>query len=419
MRTNARAQAFLPALVAAILLAAGVAQATQWFGSSLTMPYYSSERLLDKERPFLSLYQYLDVGATDLPKAPGLSFYFAGWGRLDMLEKQDLADNAPGDAELGSAYLAWMHEDRLFGFTAGRQFLHVGSVADRIDGIAIQSEPAPWLGLQLFGGVPVVSQVGQREGDWVYGGRIYGGWRPYFELGVSTAQYLEAGDPDRQRVGGDLSIFPARWLDVLAHAYYDVLYGSLYDARATIVGRPVKDLEILAEYERTMPSALLGMSSIFSVFSFSTISRAGGEVRYTALRTIALDATYQHYLYDDREPADRFGGTVGVLWGKARENTAGLGAARLSRQDNGYTEVRAFFTQGSSLGLYGTVDATVYLLDDRIRDVNRGFSGSASLGYRMPRGLTVQATGFYQQGPSDAHDVRGLLKLAYNVDRTF
>ena len=419
MRTNRRARVVCLALLAAVLLAAGAAQATQWFGSSLTMPYYYTERLLDKERPFLSLYQYLDVGATALPNAPGLSFYFAGWGRLDMLEKQDLAFNAPGDAELGSAYLSWTQEERLIGFTAGRQFLHVGSVADRIDGIAIQSDPLPWLGIQAFGGVPVVSQVGERRGDWVFGGRVYGGWRPYFELGFSAATYYEAGDPDRQRIGGDLSVFPARWLDVLAHAYYDVLYGSLYDARATVVGRPVKDLEVRAEYERTMPSAMLGMSSIFSVFSFSTISRVGGEVRYTAVRRVALDAEYQHYLYDDRDPADRFGGTVGVLWGKAREDEAGLGAARLSRKDNGYTELRAFLTQGSDLGIYGTVDATIYLLDDRINDVNQGFSGSASFGYRLPAGLAIQATGLYQRGPHDGYDVRGLLKLAYNVDRTF
>jgi hypothetical protein len=415
---NHGTRAALAAFLAAVLVA-GAARATETFGTSTTMPYVYTEQFGGKEHTFLSLYEFLDLGATAIPGAPGLSFYLAGWGRLDMAEKRDIEGNAPGDADLGSAYLEWVSDERLLDVAAGRRFVHVGPVAERLDGVQVQADPVDWLGVQLFGGVPVVSQVGERDGDWGYGGRVYGGYRPYFEVGASYAGFLEKGAFDRQRIGGDLSVFPAAWLDVLGHAYFDVLYGSLYDARATLVARPVKDLALRAEFEHAMPSATLGMGSIFSVFSFDTITRLGGEARYTAARRVALDASYQRYLYDERDPADRYGGGVAVLWGAARENQAGLGAARLAREDNGTIELRAYLAQRASFGLYGAVDAIVYLLDDRVRDVNSGIAGSASLGWSFREGMTLQATGSYRGGPYDASDVRGLVKFAYNVDRTF
>lgn len=394
-----------------VLLPAG-GNAAEIVGESTTIPYIYSEDIQQERREYLALYEFLDFGATDVGVA-NLSFGLAGWGRGDLLDKIDPDETAVGDAQLNAAFVSWHDPDYLLNCSLGRRLVVIGPVAEPLDGAIARVEPIPGIGVEAFGGVPVVSEVGERDGDFGYGARVFGGWSPYFEIGFSPAAFTEKGDPDRQIFGGDVSITPLRWFDVFGHAYYDNLYSSWYDLGGTLVVRPVTDLKLLGQFERLMPSAYLGMGSIFSVFSFATIDKTNAEARYVVARRVTLAADYNHYLYDQSAPADRYGGAVGVLWGERRDNTANAGVYNLTGDDRGYLETRGYVYQRLGKLFYAALDAIHYQLRESIYGVDQGFYGTGSLGWNVVEDLAVQASGIYVSSPYYDQDVRGLLKVAY------
>lgn len=397
---------------------ASSAFATEISGSSTTIPYYFTDTERGKEQEHLAFYEYAQFGAYDV-NATGVDFYFSGWGRWDTLDRLEKDQKEIGDADLSSAYFRWRHEDGYMDVSAGRRFVSMGPVAERIDGAYMQLEPYPNIGLQGFGGVPVLTQVGDRDQDWAVGGRLFGGWKHYFQLGFSAANFYEKGDPDKLRLGGDFFVFSSKWFDLSGHTYFDVLYYSLYDEDVTLIARPVEDLKLLAQYQRIMPSAYLGMGSIFSVFSFDSITKANAEISYTILNRVALSAHYNNYTYDDSDMGHRYGGSAGVLWGQNRTDTFDLGVFKLDRDDEGYLELRGYLYQKIIQKLFLTLDAVGYLLDKEIYGTKLGFNGSGSFGWKVTEDLDVQATGLYAVSPYYDLDVRGLLKVAYRFSEVF
>lgn len=394
---------------------AGFAAQTELAGEATTIPYFFSEHLKDEEKSYLALYQFVDFSAYNLG-AERLDAYFAGWGRLDVMDKLDPEENAVGDAMLHSLFVHWRQEDNLIDVSAGRRLVTIGPITEQIDGGIL--EIAPWsdFGLQTFGGVPVFSEIGDREDDWGYGGRLYGGWLPYFEIGASGAGFLEKGDPDRAIFGGDLALFPIKWFDVLGRAYYDFLYGSLYDANTTVTVRPISSFKLLGQYERTMPTALLGMGSFFSVFSFDTITKYRSEAAGIISRRITLAVNYDHYVYDEADPAERYGGSIGVLWGELRDNTCNIGAYRLERaneDEGGYLELRGYLYQNLGRRFYGAADATQYRLDRKLYGIDYGFNGMLTAGWNVLPGFDLQAAGLYQVSPYYDLDLRALLRASF------
>ena len=407
----------LAACLALALVPGALADALS--GRLTTLPYFHEEPLPGEDLTCLALYQFLDLRATGLSGVPGLEVYLSAWGRADAAARRDREGRALGDGEVESAYLRWMDEDGIFDLSLGRRFVRLAGAAERIDGLQAHVEPVPWVGMQAFGGVPAASEAGNRDGDWAYGARLWGAWRPGGEIGVSYASFIEENQPDREMIGGDVTATPAPWIDVLGHAYFDALYGSFYDARATIALRPATDLKVLLQYDRVMPSAYLGMHSYFSVFTFATVSEARAEARYVVGRRLALMAEYGHLWYDERDPADRWGGSVGLRWGGLREHTAQIGARRLGGDAGAYTEVRACLVQGVGEFLYGALDLTGAFLDDATEGEDLALAGSLSLGWRAPEGIDLQASAFYVDGPYGDDEFRGLLKISCNIDRTF
>ena len=405
------------ALIAILMLTctATMVSGAEIRGNTTTLPYYFQESIRGEEYSYLAFYQYADVGAYDLGTL-GLDVYIAGWGRWDAMDKMDLEDEAAGDGDLASGYVRWRHPDQLLDVSLGRQFIYMGPVAERIDSLQVKLAPLKGFGVQGFGGVPVISEQYDRTGDLGYGGRVYGGWQPWFEVGISAAAFLEKEDPDRESFGVDLTVFPVRWADLLGHAYYEAMFGEIYDAEGMLILRPVTALKVIASYEHMMPVAFLGRQSLFSVFTFNTIDKANAQVDYTFKRRVTVSGEYNLYSYDDDDPANRFGGSAGVLWGPMRSDSFKVGAFSLDRQDNGYTELRASLYQGIVKKAYGVVDAIYYLLDEEIYDTDQGFYGALTGGWHLTDDLDIQATGFYQSSPYYEQDIRGLLKVAWNFE---
>lgn len=401
------------------LVAVSPVLATDISGNTTTMPYYYQEDVRGDERTYLALFQTLEVGAYGIEGVNGLNVYFSGWGRLDALEGLDVEGDSPGEVDLGSAYLNWRQEDGLVDLSVGRRLVYIGPAAERIDGLTVQVQPIRYLGLQAFGGIPVISEVGAREGDLAAGGRIYTGWLPWVEIGLSAAIFNEEYRPDRRVFGGDVSVLAVPWFDFSGWAYYDDLYSSLYDANATLTFRPLNDLKILVKYLHLMPTAQLGLNSIFSVFTFETADKVVGQVRYLVLNRLVVSGEYNYYLYSEKDSVQRYGGSAGVLWGKGRQRTFGIEAFRLDREQNGDLELRAYLYQAIKYGLFVSADAKGLLLDEKLDDLDRSYYGTASLGWEALDGLTVQASGFYLDGPYRERDYRALVKLAYNFQTTF
>jgi hypothetical protein len=400
-------------LAAALLLDGAAALAADVAGTTMTIPYYYTETLQNKEKSYLSLYEFVDVSAANLG-ADHLDIYFSGWGRGDVLSKMDTTYHSLGDAQLDSLYVRW-HDDRnIIDVSAGRRLTTIGDVNEQIDGAQFQFQPIEQFGIQGFGGVPVFSKTGDYAGNYCYGGRIYGAYRPYFEIGVSGASFIENHAPDRLFIGPDLIITPASRVDILGHLYYDFLYSSIFDAAGSVVVRPMTDMKVLARWERVMPSAYLGMSSFFSVFTFETIDKIEGEWKYIAANRVALGAEYDNYQYDNARSGNRFGGSVGPLWGEKRENSFNVGLYKLDRSDNGYLEGRAYLYQDIVKKAYIALDGIYYKLDRSIDKVSEGFEGDGTIGYHIIKDLDLQASGIYLSSPYYRSDVRGLMKLSYN-----
>ena len=414
MRHN---RAYICILLVFILYASN-ALATEISGSSTTIPYYYTDTERGDEHEHLALYEYAQFGAYDLG-APGIEFYFSGWGRWDTLDRLEMDQKEIGDADLSSGYFRYRQEDGYIDASVGRRFVSMGPVAERIDGGYAQLEPYPNVGIQGFGGVPVLTQVGDRSGDWAAGGRAFGGWKHYFQLGFSAANFNEKGEPDRLRLGGDFFVLSPKWFDLSGHTYFDVLYYSMYDEDITLVVRPIEDLKILGQYQHVMPSAYIGMGSIFSVFSFDSISKANTEISYTVLRRVVLSAHYNNYSYDNSEMGHRYGGSAGVLWGENRTDTFDLGVFKLDRENDGYLELRGYLFQRMIRELFLTLDAVGYYLDKEIYGTRLGFNGAGSFGWNVTEDLDIQATGFYAVSPYYNMDFRGLLKVAYRFSEIF
>ncbi len=238
-------------------------------------------------------------------------------------------------------------------------------------------------------------------------------------MGGSGASFFEKGDPDRQRFGGDLSIYPFYWFRIFGHGYYDRLYESLYDAGGSIIFYPLGDMEILGQYEFTMPAAFLGMGSIFSVFSYENISRINSMVAYTIKRRVSISGEYNHYIYDRADSANRFGGSIGLLWGKSRADTISFGLFDLDKEDNGYLELRAYFYQSIGKRIFCALDGVFYKLDKKLYEADRGYYSTGSFGWHVIKDMDLQISGIYISSPIYDEDFRALLKLSYQFDFRF
>jgi len=410
---------YIPILCAAALalffyaaISPAVAASPQTFGNSTTLAAFHEEQIDGDWRSLLALYEFLDAGAKNAG-ASGLDLYFSGWGRLDTLDSEALDRKQRSDAELESAYLGWSNQENWLNAWAGRRFVHVGPVAERIDGAQVQAQPLTWLGVQGFGGVPAVSRVGERDGDYGYGGRLYGLWPSLFEVGVSWAEFIEKSDPDRVRMGGDLRVFPHRSIDVFGHAYYDPLYRAWYDAKAAAIARPAQDLELYASYDRVVPSAFLGMSSIFSVFTRETVNTLTARAHYAARERVVVKAQYNRYDYAERDGADRIGGSAGLLWGKSRANSLTAGLFLLDRHgDTGYWEIRASAFQAIAGTFHLAADGSAVLGDDEA-DEDRSSYASVSFGWNPTGAVGVQASGIYLDSDLYNERLRGMLRFSY------
>ena len=185
-----------------------------------------------------------------------------------------------------------VHEPHGYGqLRVGRFVLATGAVHPvQMDGVhAIGRCPAGCT-VEAFGGLPVVPRFGQRDYDWLAGGRVAQTIAGEATLGVSYVQRREAGEIANAEVGTDLAVAPARWLDFAAFGSYDLIDPGLAEARASAAARSGSfRFELFAS--QLSPGRLLPATSLFSVLGDFPSQTVGGTVRWRAAPRLDLLAS--------------------------------------------------------------------------------------------------------------------------------
>jgi len=164
----------------------------------------------------------------------------------------------------------------------GRMLVTAGAIRPvHIDGGDVKVR-APWgTTLEVFGGIPVVSNFQPRDYDWAVGGRVAQRFGEVASLGLSYVQMRETGVVTHEEMGIDAAMQPARWLDAAATAAVDLQTLALSDARISLASRFSKVRLELFAVERS-PSHLLPATSLFSALGDVPSGRAGGSILWHA-----------------------------------------------------------------------------------------------------------------------------------------
>jgi hypothetical protein len=140
---------------------------------------------------------------------------------------------------------------------------------------------------EAFGGVPVVSWLGDRSYDWVAGGRLSQSIASRAVFGVSYMQQRDHGELAYHEVGADASAALVRWFDLAGMVAYDVDNPGITDATfssATPIG-PWR-FELFGSHRS--PGRLLPATSLFSVLGDVPSSTAGATASVAAAPRLDL-----------------------------------------------------------------------------------------------------------------------------------
>ncbi len=164
----------------------------------------------------------------------------------------------------------------------GRMLVTAGAIRPvHVDGADVKVR-APWgTSLELFGGVPVVSDFQPRDYDWTVGGRLAQRAGDVATVGLSYVQMRETGVVTHEELGVDGALQPTRWLDAAGTAAIDLQSTALSDARLSLAARFSKLRFELFAVERS-PSHLLPATSLFSALGDVPSARAGGSILWHA-----------------------------------------------------------------------------------------------------------------------------------------
>jgi hypothetical protein len=164
----------------------------------------------------------------------------------------------------------------------GRMMVSAGALRPiHLDGIDATGR-APWgTSLEVFGGLPIVSDFQLRDYDWAAGGRVAQRISQYATLGVSYLQMREGGAVAYEELGLDASAQPTKWLDAAFTGAVDMQAIDLADARASLAGR-FSQVRIELFAVRRSPSHLLPATSLFSALGDVASERAGGSMLWRA-----------------------------------------------------------------------------------------------------------------------------------------
>ena len=173
----------------------------------------------------------------------------------------------------------------------GRFILSTGAIRPlHIDGASALGRAPIGTTLEVFGGMPVVPELGPRPFDWLVGARI-GQWLfdQRFGAGLSYLHRRQGGALADEELGADLSAAPLAWASLHAIASLDLTYDALSEARASVLLHGERDQLELYALQR-VASRLLPATSLFSVIGDAPSTELGADGSWNAFPRLDLGA---------------------------------------------------------------------------------------------------------------------------------
>lgn len=379
--------------------------------------------------------QFLGLSADKLADG-NLSLHLSGWGRLDLADKSYNDCETAGSLTYG--YLQYRFKQAGATIRAGRLFVHEGIANEHVDGISARTDLPFGFGLSAFGGATVHTahlsgESSDGKGDTIYGGRLNYRYKGLLELGVTAVE--ESAAPtlashtaiDYRRIGGDIWLAPTKTIDLMGHSSYNQETKEIADHSYLLSYKPTPKLLLSGEYNHYNDQSYLYSWTMFSKAALKPGDKTsvyGANGSYEINPTVTLIADYKHY-DRDRGNADRFGGEVR---GKFKDNTirgglgyhyldAGQGFAITPYTAASYHEVRCYVMQDTK-SYFAAVDLLGDFFTEKIYNESSAWEAIASLGYHFTPSLALSGDLSYGRNPQFTEEVKGLLRLTYNMTFT-
>ena len=416
MRTRLERRLAALALGAAFTALPSAAQSDFTATTLLATRPYAKDGISHNEAP---LYEQLSLitPATSLGLIQDVRFVARAWGRAAFGDPQ-VGSRTQGDIDV--AYLEATALDHRLLVRAGRQLLTEGAArATQIDGLSATGQIWRGLGVDVYGGAPVVARFGSggigNKGDALVGGRVY--WRQSFDaqIGVSYIYAVDNGLLARSDAAIDAWWQPLRTVTVGATAQWSLVEARLAEGRVFGQWQPVSILQFTAEAMRTAPDLFLPRDSIFAVFSQEQRDQLGGEV---ALRLGPRLSAYLdwHETWLEGGNGRRAGAKVTWHPGARKESTIGVELRLLEEPENGYKQARAFWMRSWSNGLRATLEGDAYWLDHGINGNARSLVAQATVGYALSAAWDTMIGASYGATPYLDRRAELIARAVYRFD---
>jgi len=428
---------FLLALPASVLADTSVDSTTLLRISQEHLPGFT-------KKEFVPATQFLGLDVDKLGDG-NLSFHFYGWGRADLADKSFNDDNVGGSLTYG--YLQYRFKQANAQVRAGRFFINEGIINEQVDGLSARTELPFGFGISTFGGATVHTahipgETTDGKGDGIFGGRLnyrYGGM---LELGVSglyetTAPTLAVpahaqNFGSHRLLGGDVWLSPFRMVEITGHTSYNTETQGVAEHSYLLNIKPLKDLVLTGEFNEHRERNLFFSSILFQTFlnqnNLNERSRSvGGSASYELIKGVEAVGDYKHYTRDLGQ-ADRFGGDIRLT---LVDNTvrSGFGYHYLrsgpnfaiipsSTASGSFHEVRGYVMRDTAKSYFASLDAIGYFFKADADGKRTAWELNSSIGYHITPALALSGDLAYGQNPQNSDELRGLIRLTYNMNYT-
>jgi hypothetical protein len=322
-----------------------------------------------------------------------------GWGRLTL---GDAFDGNRTTGDLDSFYLEGKVAKGAVFIRAGRQLAYGGAIrATQLDGLYVRAVDKLGMGVEAWVGAPVAPRFVTSSGDLLTGVRAF--LRSSFdaELGGSFVYALRNGYLARKDFALDGTWSFDRNLSFAGLAQWSVEEQRLAEARFQAIYQPFRQLQLVAEVQRTAPDLFLDRTSIFSVFSEERRDEAGGEIAWKPNSHVSITGDYHWF---NVEGGDGHRAGLRYTWHTNTGTSYGTELRLLTEPGNGYKQARLFGIRKLPHDLTLTVDLDAYWLERSVNveivngqavEHKRSFVASASLGWILtPKWDAMLASSF-------------------------
>jgi len=418
----------LPAVIAITLLlpllfAGGAPAADLSLSSRTYLRYYERELAGGDKNTFAPLYEYLSADASNLGGKP-VAVHFYGWGRLDLSEP---SGSGRTSAEIGSAYMEYLHPQGNAQAKLGRFFLTEGAAMETLDGVFVKMTTPAGIGVSGYGGTPVEQSILDNTGTGgsLYGGRVFFNRSGVTEFGVS---YLKEKGPflgrDRELYGGDLWLRVAPPVEFTAQATYNqstrgmasqryalrVIPGSRFDISAGYEAYSYKDL-----FQTALHPIFITPSAVID--NTDQVQTVFGVLEWEAVSGLTFELAAKNIRHDKVNPGNANRGEAGVRYAfNDKKDVFGLSAAAVTadRDENEYREFRGFVSFSPSKFRLA-LDALTQQYKKAIDAKKNAYQVVASAGYRVLAVLQLSGDLTYTQSPTFQKDYAGLLRATLEL----